>query len=133
MAKLFRLSCSIESYLRQDDERPEPPGWLKKDELESTHSWQYWWKLYWATPPWINWEMIQQMRQIYTSAKPGEHVDHIVPLKSPYVCGLHVPWNLQVIPAKQNLSKSNQWWPGHPCENHDMFPNQPEPHQCQLL
>lgn len=47
------------------------------------------------------------------------HVDHIVPVKSNLVCGLHVEYNLQVIPREVNSSKCNRYWPNHPNQEFD--------------
>lgn len=41
----------------------------------------------------------------------GYHVDHIVPLKNPVVCGLHASWNLQILPQDLNDAKGNSFDP----------------------
>jgi 5-methylcytosine-specific restriction endonuclease McrA len=68
-----------------------------------------------ATPPWITPEQKLAMRRLYLEAQKltkltGERyvVDHVVPLISEDVCGLHVPWNLRVITQDENLRKSNR-------------------------
>lgn len=68
-----------------------------------------------ATPRWLTRAQKSQIRQIYQiaitmSQTTGEQyvVDHIVPLRSEEVCGLHVPWNLRVITQEENLKKSNK-------------------------
>ena len=67
-----------------------------------------------ATPPWLTRLQKSEIRQLYQiaitmSQTTGEQyvVDHIYPLRSDVVCGLHVAWNLRVITQAENLRKSN--------------------------
>ncbi len=71
-----------------------------------------------ATPVWLTEEQEDDIKSMYLLAKKFEklcnikyHVDHIVPLQGENVCGLHVPWNLQLLPASVNISKSNKYDP----------------------
>lgn len=61
-----------------------------------------------AQPSWVDTKILTK---IYADCPEGFHVDHKVPLKHPLVCGLHVPWNLEPIPARDNLIKHNKFDP----------------------
>ncbi len=60
-----------------------------------------------ATPTWLTQEQREQMKQFYINRPEGYHVDHIVPLNGKNFSGLHVPWNLQYLPANENIRKRN--------------------------
>lgn len=73
-----------------------------------------------ATPAWAN-DFI--LKEAYHLAKLRSlvfgfkwHVDHIVPLKSKIVCGLHCEANLRVIPGAANIAKGNRYWPDMPAD-----------------
>ncbi len=62
-----------------------------------------------ATPPWVDKSII---KDIYAEvSRRGMHVDHIFPLKHKLFCGLHVPWNLQLLSKDENFRKSNRHFP----------------------
>jgi hypothetical protein len=69
-----------------------------------------------AEPPWLSQQDKLRTKNIYETAakisrvtgKPHD-VDHVVPLQGENICGLHVWWNLAIIPASMNRSKSNAY------------------------
>jgi hypothetical protein len=69
-----------------------------------------------ASPPWLTIEHKMDIYAVYAEAKNMRdkygvaiHVDHIVPIKGRNVCGLHVPWNLQLVTQSYNSSKGNRF------------------------
>lgn len=71
-----------------------------------------------ATPKWVDKDEEFLIQEIYSLArlrtkvtKIKWEVDHIIPLKSELVCGLHTVENLQVITQKQNRQKYNKYVP----------------------
>lgn len=68
-----------------------------------------------ATPPWLTKEHFEQIKMLYKEAarltkETGiiYNVDHIIPLNNKTVCGLHVPWNLQILTKQENERKGNR-------------------------
>lgn len=65
-------------------------------------------------PKWLNDGHLFEMESIYkycsalNSIGLNYHVDHIIPMRGETVSGMHVPWNLQVIPAIDNIRKNNR-------------------------
>jgi hypothetical protein len=67
------------------------------------------------TPAWLTGDEFWMIEQAYELAALRTrlfgfawHVDHVIPLRGKLVSGFHTPYNLQVIPAVDNLRKSNQ-------------------------
>jgi hypothetical protein len=68
------------------------------------------------TPKWLSADDLWLMEEAYALAALRTKVtgiawdvDHIVPLRGKVVSGLHVPWNIQVLPAAINRSKGNKF------------------------
>jgi hypothetical protein len=66
-------------------------------------------------PNWLSEIELLEMESVYEYCSAlrecglDYHVDHIVPLRGKMISGLHVPWNLQVIPGKDNVKKGNRY------------------------
>lgn len=69
-----------------------------------------------AAPSWLTQKHLEEISYIYplrqevNSLSDYEYeVDHIIPIQGKTVCGLHVPWNLQLLPKEVNRAKSNKF------------------------
>jgi hypothetical protein len=70
------------------------------------------------TPRWVKEMYPKEIEEIHQMARELEkifpwkqHVDHIIPMKNSIICGLHVPWNLHIIPWIDNIRKGNRFDP----------------------
>lgn len=70
------------------------------------------------TPAWLTEDDLWMIEQAHDIAQKRTkmlgfswHVDHVVPLQGKLVSGLHVPHNMQVIPAMDNCRKANHFIP----------------------
>lgn len=68
------------------------------------------------TPAWLTLTHLAAINAVYKHASELTkvtgivwHVDHIIPLQGETVSGLHVPWNLQLLPATENIKKGNRY------------------------
>ena len=90
--------------------------WRERNYEQHTHNCRmYRYRKYQAVPSWLTKEDKAEITAIYKQCKQTteetgvlHHVDHIIPINGENVSGLHVAWNLQVVPATYNLSKKNK-------------------------
>lgn len=68
------------------------------------------------TPLWLTPSDTSAMSRLYEQCKEMEketglkyHVDHILPLQGKRVSGLHVPSNVRILTAKENMTKGNRF------------------------
>lgn len=109
--KAHRESCN--KWFQRNKQRMMSSGLLAR------YSAQYRARKKLATPIWATTEIEHLFEiEIYHLAKLRKaatgicwEVDHIVPLTSDVVCGLHCSANLQLLTTSENTSKGNRWWP----------------------
>ena len=100
---------AVEKYREANREKclDRSKEWRKKNlKYDAFRSMTYRQRRRKACPPWVD---LESIKEIYLKCPDGFHVDHIVPLKGRLVSGLHVPANLQYLPATENLRKRNNY------------------------
>ena len=111
-------------------------AWLLKEHTNKNtqRGVKYYKQIHLCTPVWADKAEISRVyRECKRRRKNGEDVvvDHIVPLISKHVCGLHWHENLRIIHRLPNAKKSNKHWPGQWMEQQEIDIDH-EPHQLVL-
>lgn len=100
------------THSRHFDKSKPRPEWIDKQKTKGGRN--YYATLWQAQPTWAETDLIVDI-YLYAAELRGKGynvvVDHIVPLRGNYVCGLHVHNNLQIIDVEENYAKSNHTWP----------------------
>lgn len=106
----YRALPEVKERARRNAKKPEN---ILKARLQGAHRRALKTK---ATPPWLTDRDHDAIKAIYADAQSlsdetgvQHQVDHIVPLKHPLVCGLHIPANLQVLTSHDNNAKNNSF------------------------
>ena len=117
--KAHLAKCKIYSKTDKSKEsnRARSKKWNKDNPAKnSARTMLYYARKIKATPKWITKEQLKEIELIYIESQKKtketgikHHVDHIIPLRGENVCGLHVPWNLQVLTAEENCIKNNKF------------------------
>jgi len=75
-----------------------------------------------ATPDWVMPSDFNALRALRAWEEEMWGVpfalDHVVPLNHPCICGLNVPWNIEVVPRTVNAAKGNRFHP----DQRELFP-----------
>lgn len=105
-----KLKVQINAWMKANPERVARSGYVRCARRRAA--------IMRAVPVWRNEFFIEEIYDLARRRTKATgfkwHVDHIVPLQSALVCGLHVEHNLQVIPAIENHKKKNTFWPDMP-------------------
>jgi hypothetical protein len=106
-AKRQQTKDRRQQYLADKLTAPDLSRWRRQQALRAQQKAK-------ATPVWVDAAHHTRIRQVYAATQLLQevtasiyHVDHIVPLVSDDVCGLHVWWNLQPLPEVVNVLKNN--------------------------